>query len=130
MTNEETLFFEWFCNKLKDYKKPIRKGVRKGDSIGVMFEKFMVCGLALLIRTGHTSVASDMVGKPMYLISKWRCESAVETLIEKFTDSFSEFFVSKVTARGITYTPMTLDHFIQPVRNKILMLLIQKAKEK
>lgn len=87
--------FQAFVEKqLAEYKEPQRKGVAKGEPIGMSKKKYEI-SLAMLTVLPH-KVISDSTGVSASLIRKWRTEDVFRKQIEQNERHFAAYVINAI----------------------------------
>jgi hypothetical protein len=96
---KRTLLLNFIIDRLSNYKEPTRKGVPKGDPIGMSYSKYLICLVMLynfplkdIIKQAKdiTRLADISYG----LLRKWRTEPNFKEMYEKNCHDFTEYFIT------------------------------------
>lgn len=94
ITLEPDLLSAFVEKQLASHVPPERRGVAKGDSIGLSRVKFET-SLAMLTTLPHKFI-SDEIGPSVSLIRKWRCEDRFKKQIRRAERDFAMYVVNAV----------------------------------
>jgi len=128
-----TIYNNWNESKLDTYTEPIRKGTKKGDSIGLSSQKHKYALLMLCSEYQSTREASKVIERPVSLISKWKTEKHVQKEIDKLSNEFVEHVMGILTDKNNEYKTWAVmyefPHYSASVREQVIEKLGSKIDE-
>lgn len=133
--SEDKIFKEWAKKKLAAYTEPERKGVTKGESIGVSQYKYRCAVYMILSKYENTKSASEIIEKSVALISKWKHEEHFNNLRNQLSREFSEHVVNIITGKPYENEVQTLDVmkcfslYNKVIRDRLVRALEGKIKK-